>query len=94
MNNDELFAALSERLASIEQGQQEIIEDVLKVKIKIENDIDKKMQLLLEGQQGMNEQLAVLQQVSRNLDTLQEDMTAVKGAVTSHSDQIKMLREG
>ena len=34
-----------------------------------------------------------LQLVSRDLDTLQEDMTAVKSAVTSHSDQIKMLRK-
>lgn len=54
--------------------------------------LEQNIALVLEGQSGMNEQLQVLQQMSKDMEDVRIKVTALEEVTRSHTSQIKELR--
>ena len=67
-------------------------ERMTKMEIHQENVTDKNIQLLLEGQQGMNEKFQKLDQVAENVEEIKAKVTALDAVTRDNTSQIKELR--
>ncbi len=67
-------------------------ERMTKMEIHQENVTDKNIQLLLEGQQGMNEKFQKLDQVAENVEEIKAKVTALEAVTRDNTSQIKELR--
>ena len=67
-------------------------ECMTKMEIHQENVTDKNIQLLLEGQQGMNEKFQKLDQVAENVEEIKAKVTALEAVTRDNTSQIKELR--
>ena len=67
-------------------------ERMTKMEIHQENVTDKNIQLLLEGQQGMNEKFQKLDQVAENVEEIKSKVTALEAVTRDNTSQIKELR--
>ena len=67
-------------------------ERMTKMEIHQENVTDKNIQLLLEGQQGMNEKFQKLDQVVENVEEIKAKVTALEAVTRDNTSQIKELR--
>ena len=67
-------------------------ERMTKMEIHQENETDKNIQLLLEGQQGMNEKFQKLDQVAENVEEIKAKVTALEAVTRDNTSQIKELR--
>lgn len=67
-------------------------ERMTKMEIHQENVTDKNIQLLLEGQQGMNEKFQKLDQVAENVKEIKAKVTALEAVTRDNTSQIKELR--
>ena len=106
MDNNELLQALyndlqsikktaettNERLTKMEATVGSTNERLTKMEIAQENVVIKNMQLLLEGQKGMNEQLQKLDQLSADMEDVRIKVTALEEVTRSNTSQIKELR--
>ena len=78
--------------SEIKQAQYQQGQEITKINIKLENDVDKKIDLLLEGQQGMNEKFQKLDQVAENVEEIKAKVTALEAVTRDNTSQIKELR--
>ena len=92
MDNNELLQALYNDLQSIKKTVETTNERLTKMEIAQENVVIKNMQLLLEGQKGMNEQLQKLDQLSADMEDVRIKVTALEEVTRSNTSQIKELR--
>ena len=67
-------------------------ERMTKMEIHQDNVTDKNIQLLLEGQQGMNEKFQKLDQVAENVEEIKAKVTALEAVTRDNTSQIKELR--
>ena len=67
-------------------------ERMTKMEIHQENVTDKNIQLLLEGQKGMNEKFQKLDQVAENVEEIKAKVTALEAVTRDNTSQIKELR--
>ena len=67
-------------------------ERMTKMEIHQENVTDKNIQLLLEGQQGINEKFQKLDQVAENVEEIKAKVTALEVVTRDNTSQIKELR--
>lgn len=100
MNNEEKILALLEamdgRLDRLESGQEElraevsdIKADVAGIKLRLENEVTQKFNLLAEGQQIILERMAT----KESLEELKEEQRLLKQVVTLHSREIAELKK-
>ena len=106
MDDREILQAILEKVTGLEtdmSGMKAEITDmktdmssvkteITKINIKLENDVDKKIDLLLEGQQGMNEKFQKLDQVAENVEEIKAKVTALEAVTRDNTSQIKELR--
>lgn len=92
IDNNELLQALYNDLQSIKKTVETTNERLTKMEIAQENVVIKNMQLLLEGQKGMNEQLQKLDQLSADTEDVRIKVTALEEVTRSNTSQIKELR--
>ena len=71
----EHLASLDERVASVDEKIVSVDGELTKVRIGLENVTNKNIQLLLEGQTGMNDKF-------RRLDELEEKVEDIQGTVS------------
>ena len=67
-------------------------ERMTKMEIHQENVTEKNIQLLLEGQQGINEKFQKLDQVAENVEEIKAKVTALEAVTRDNTSQIKELR--
>lgn len=79
-------------MSEIKQAQHQQGQEITKINIKLENDVDKKIDLLLEGQKGMNEKFQKLDQVAENVEEIKAKVTALEAVTRDNTSQIKELR--
>ena len=65
---------------------------LMKVELTQENVVCRKIDLLAEGQQGMNEQLQKLDQLSKDMEEVKIKVSAVERVTKDHTSQISELR--
>ena len=63
-----------------------------KIEITLENDIATRLNLLTEGQSGMNEQLKKLDDVAARVEDIQITVNALESATKDNTSQIRELR--
>ena len=66
--------------------------DITKINVTLENDVNKKIELLLEGQQGMNEKFSKLDQVAEDVDEIKIKVSALEEVSRSQASQIREIR--
>ena len=71
----EQLASLDERVASVDEKIVSVDGELTKVRIGLENVTNKNIQLLIEGQTGMNDKF-------RRLDELEEKVADIQGTVS------------
>ena len=82
----------NERLDRLEHGQSKLEAEVTKINIKLENDIEKKIDLLFEGQQGMNEKFQKLDTVAENVEEIKVTVNALEAMTKANVTDIKELK--
>lgn len=93
-NQDVLQAILSElkEIKNIQKLQSDDLSDikqrVVKMEVAQENVTNKNIQLLLEGQQGMNEKFAKLNQVAKDVEEIK--VSALEEV--SKSQELRMVK--
>ena len=66
--------------------------DITKINVTLENDVNKKIELLLEGQQGMNEKFSKLDQVAEDVEEIKIKVSALEEVSRSQASQILEIR--
>ena len=80
------------KLQPIQKELAEIKERVTKIEVVQENVTNKNIQVLFEGQQGMNEKFRKLDRMEMTLNDVKSDTEVIKGVVASHSKSIQDLK--
>ncbi len=83
---------MDSRLAPIQADLADVRQRMTKMEIHQENVTDKNIQLLIEGQQGMNEKFRKLDKVAEDVEEIKVKASALEEAARSQSSQIKELR--
>lgn len=78
--------------AKLDTALLPIREDITKINITLENDIKKSIQLLIEGQQGMNDKFRKLDQVAEDVEEIKLKVTALEAVTKDNTSQIKDIR--
>lgn len=88
----ELLLRMRQDITDMKQDLTDVKQRVTKMEIHQENVTDKNIQLLLEGQQGMNEKFQKLDQVAENVEEIKAKVTALEAVTRDNTSQIKELR--
>lgn len=94
MVDKDMLEAIGQMLEPIIKGQREIREDLQAVKADIAQIPDKRrdINLILEGQQGMNEKFAKLDQVADDVEEIKIKVSALGEVSKSQASQIREIR--
>ena len=88
----ELLLGMRQDITDMKQDLTDVKQRITKMEIHQENVTDKNIQLLLEGQQGMNEKFQKLDQVAENVEEIKAKVTALEAVTRDNTSQIKELR--
>ena len=88
----ELLLGMRQDITDMKQDLTDVKQRVTKIEIHQENVTDKNIQLLLEGQQGINEKFQKLDQVAENVEEIKAKVTALEAVTRDNTSQIKELR--
>lgn len=88
----ELLLGMRQDITDMKQDLTDVKQRVTKIEIHQENVTDKNIQLLLEGQQGINEKFQKLDQVAENVEEIKAKVTALEVVTRDNTSQIKELR--
>ena len=88
----ELLLGMRQDITDMKQDLTDVKQRVTKKEIHQENVTDKNIQLLLEGQQGINEKFQKLDQVAENVEEIKAKVTALEAVTRDNTSQIKELR--
>lgn len=88
----ELLLGMRQDITDMKQDLTDVKQRVTKMEIHQENVTDKNIQLLLEGQQGINEKFQKLDQVAENVKEIKAKVTALEAVTRDNTSQIKELR--
>ncbi len=100
MENQELLQAIrqivkeevSAQVDPVKQDISGVKQEITKINIRLENDVDKRLQLLAEGQQGMNEKFQKLDQVAEDVEEIKLTTRALEAVTQRNSNDIRSLR--
>ena len=94
MIDREMLEAIGELLAPIIKEQREIREDLQAVMEDTARLVvlEKKVDALAEGQKGINEKFAKLDQVAEDVEEIKVKVTALENVTKNNTAQIKDIR--
>lgn len=78
--------------SKLEQGQAKLEQSVTQINIKLENNIEKKLDLLFEGQQGINEKFKKLDDVAADVEDIKDTINALEAMTRTNCTDIKALK--
>lgn len=84
--------ALYTEVVEMKQTQQQQGQEITKINVTLENDIKTQLQLLGEGQQGMNEKFAKLDKVAEDVEEIKVKVTALENVTKDNTAQIEDIR--
>ena len=84
--------ALYTEVVEMKQTLQHQGQEITKINVTLENDIKTQLQLLGEGQQGMNEKFAKLDKVAEDVEEIKVKVTALENVTKDNTAQIKDIR--
>lgn len=87
-----LRMVMQEELKPVNERLDAIDRRMTKMEIHQENVTDKNIQLLIEGQQGMNEKFRKLDKMAEDVEEIKVKVSALEETSKSQASQIKELR--
>ena len=93
MMDKDMLEAIGQMLAPIREDLSDIKQRVTKIEVTQENVTNKSIQLLLEGQKGMNEKFKQLDQVAEDVEEIKIKVSALESVTRDNVTQIKELRK-
>ena len=88
----DMLEAIGQLLAPITDRLDKIDQRTTKIEITLENDIKTRLQLLTEGQQGMNDKFRKLDLVAEDVEEIKHKVTALEAVTKDNTSQIKDIR--
>ena len=88
----EKVTGLETEMAEMKRTQQQQGQEITKINITLENETNKNIKILLEGQQGINEKFQKLDKVAEDVEEIKVKVTALEEVTRSNTSQIKELR--
>lgn len=85
---DEVDERLSGQINAV---REELSKEILDIKLSLENETNKKIQLLGEGFQSVTEMSDTVQSLSEDVEIIKFDVDIVKKVVTTHSTELNKL---
>ena len=76
-------------VAGLKQDIIEVKQDVTNIKVKLENETNKHIQIIAEGHIDIIRRLDYIQPI---VETLEDDVAVIKSVVTGHSKEINILK--
>lgn len=92
MIDKDMLEAIGQLLEPIKQDLAEVKQRVTKIEVTQEQVTDKNIQLLMEGQQGMNEKFAKLDAVAEDVEDIKLTVRAMEAVTQRNSKDIQNLR--
>ena len=86
------LAGVKQDLASVKQDLADVKQRTTKIEITLENDIKTQLNLLTEGQQGMNDKFKQLDQVAEDVEDIKDTVNVLEAVTKTNTTQIKELR--
>ena len=83
---------MREEMEPIKQDLAEVKQRTTKIEFTLEHDVSKRLQLLTEGQQGMNDKFAKLDQVAEDVEEIKAKVTALEAVTKDNTSQIRELK--
>ena len=92
MSDKDMLEAIGELLAPIREDLAEVKQRTTKIEFTLEHDVSKRLQLLTEGQQGMNDKFKKLDQVAEDVEEIKAKVTALEAVTKDNTSQIRELK--
>ena len=92
MIDKDMLEAIGQLLEPIKQDLAEVKERTTKIEVTLENDVKKQLQLLGEGQQGMNEKFAKLDKVAEDVEEIKIKVSALESVTRDNTSEIQDIR--
>ena len=87
----EMFEALNAKIDGLGTETKEIKTHVAKIETTLENDTNKKIQLLAEGYQSVGGIPEKMERLSEEVEAIKSDVDIIKKVVTTHSAELDKL---
>ena len=83
---------MREEMEPIKQDLADVKQRTTKIEFTLEHDVSKRLQLLTEGQQGMNDKFAKLDRVAEDVEEIKAKVTALEAVTKDNTSQIRELK--
>ena len=83
---------MREEMEPIKQDLADVKQRTTKIEFTLEHDVSKRLQLLTEGQQGMNDKFKKLDQVAEDVEEIKAKVTALEAVTKDNTSQIRELK--
>ena len=83
---------MREEMEPIKQDLADVKQRTTKIEFTLEHDVSKQLQLLTEGQQGMNDKFKKLDQVAEDVEEIKAKVTALEAVTKDNTSQIRELK--
>ena len=87
-----LDSKLEKALEPINGRLDRMESEITKINVTLENETNKNIKILLEGQQGINEKFQKLDKVAEDVEEIKVKVTALEEVTRSNTSQIEELR--
>lgn len=82
----EMFSEMDRRFIGLEN-------EIKEVNMKIENEINKNIQILVDGHLQNTEKLQKLDTMAEDIEVLKFDVDVIKAVVTTHSSKLQAMKK-
>ena len=83
---------MREEMDPIKQDLADVKQRTTKIEFTLEHDVSKRLQLLIEGQQGMNDKFKKLDQMAEDVEEIKAKVTALEAVTKDNTSQIRELK--
>ena len=89
----EMFSEMDRRFIGLENEIKEVKNEIKEVNMKIENEINKNIQILVDGHLQNTAKLQKLDTMAEDIDILKFDVDVIKAVVTTHSSKLQAMKK-
>lgn len=89
----EMFSEMDRRFIGLENEIKEVRNEIKEVNMKLENETNKNIQILVDGHLQNTEKLQKLDTMAEDIDVLKFDVDVIKAVVTTHSSKLQAMKK-
>ena len=89
----DMFEVLNNKIENIKHEVTEVKQENSNIKMLIENEVNRKIDLLAEGYSSLAERIDIIDKKTDKIEPMQVDIEIIKKAVASHSSDLNKLKK-